>query len=74
MQSPVLHALNTVFTSAHICGSRHCLEYANDLVVRGVAWPVAAIVCAIILMAPSIVSNMASSRVWHALDTRYRVL
>lgn len=38
----------------------------------GLAWPVAAVLCVVVVMAPSIISGMASRRVWRALDTRAR--
>jgi hypothetical protein len=72
MQSPILHSLNVVFTLSSPCGSRHCLEYVNDLIVRGLAWPIAIVLCVLAVMTPSIISGMASRRVWHALDMRAR--
>lgn len=68
----LLHALNTVCTTTHVCGERPCIEYLNDLVVRGIAWPVAAVACLFVVMVPSIITSMASRSMCHAFDTRAR--
>ena len=70
MQSVTLHALNKVFTTSHVCGERACIEYMNDLVVRGIAWPAALILCLFVVTIPSIITSMASRTMWHASDQR----
>jgi hypothetical protein len=72
MQWVLLHSLNTVCTTAHMCGSRSCMEYVNDLVVRGIAWPVAAVVCLFVITIPSIITSMASRTMWRAFDSHAR--
>lgn len=67
-----LHSVNQVFTNTHICGERPCIEYINDLVVRGVAWPAAVILCIFVVTIPSIITSMASRSIWHASDRRAR--
>ena len=72
MQWIILHALNKVFTTSHLCGDRACIEYLNDLVVRGIAWPAAVIICLFVITIPSIITSMASRSIWHASDKRAR--
>jgi hypothetical protein len=72
LQWLLLHALNKVFTTTHICGERPCIEYINDLVVRGIAWPAAIILCIFVVTIPSIITSMASRSLWHASDRRAR--
>lgn len=73
LQWLLLHALNKVFTTTHICGERPCIEYINDLVVRGIAWPAAFILCIFVVTIPSIITSMASRSLWHASDRRARL-
>lgn len=68
----LLHALNTVCTTTHVCGTRPCIEYLNDLVVRGIVWPVVVVACLFVVMVPSIITSMASRSMCHAFDTRAR--
>lgn len=72
MRWVLLHALNTVCTTSHMCGSRSCMEYINDLVVRGIAWPAAAVVCLFVVMIPSIITSMAGRTMWQSFDSRAR--
>jgi hypothetical protein len=39
--SIALTALNTMVATTHLCGSKQCADYAQDLVLRGLAWPMA---------------------------------
>lgn len=54
----------------HSC--RSCIEYINDLVVRGIAWPVAIVACLFVVTVPSIITSMAGKSMWQALDSRAR--
>jgi hypothetical protein len=72
--SVLLHALNTVFLSAHMCGSRACMDYINDLVLKGFMWPALVVVCVFVIMIPSIITSMATGRIWHAKDWHARNL
>ncbi len=74
MQWVFLHALNKMFTTSHICGEKPCLGYLNDLIVRGIAWPAAIILCLFIVTIPSIITSMASKSIWHATDQRARMV
>lgn len=70
--SILLHALNVVCTTAHLCGQRQCADYLNDLVVRGFAWPLALVLCLFVLMVPSIITSLARHGVWHSFDASAR--
>lgn len=74
MQWVFLHALNRMFTTSHVCGEKPCLGYLNDLIVRGIAWPAAIILCLFIVTIPSIITSMASRSIWHATDRKARMV
>lgn len=71
--SILLHALNVACTATSPCGQRACAEYLNDLVVRGFAWPMAAVLCLFVVTAPSIIASLARHGVQSAFDARARV-
>lgn len=56
-QWALLHALNVMFTTSRLCGPRMCVEYANDLVVRGIAWPIAMVLGILVMTMPSIITR-----------------
>lgn len=56
-QWALLHSLNVMFTTARLCGPRMCVEYANDLVVRGIAWPIALVLGIFVMTMPSIITR-----------------
>lgn len=72
--SVILHSLNKVFTSGHICGSKPCMDYVNDLMLQGLLWPALVVVCVFVIMIPSIITSMARGRIWHAQDWHARNL
>lgn len=41
--SIALTALNTMVATTHLCGTRQCADYMQDMVLRGLAWPMAGI-------------------------------
>lgn len=72
--SVLLHSLNQVFTSGHMCGSKACMDYINDLMLQGLLWPALVVICVFVIMIPSIITSMARSRIWHSYDYRARHL
>lgn len=78
--TPVCGALVVIFFRVWHLGSvtvcvwplRPCIEYINDLVLRGIAWPVAIVACLFVVTVPSIISSMAGKSMWQALDSRAR--
>jgi hypothetical protein len=72
--SVLLHALNVAFTTpGNFCGSKQsCLDYLNDLVVRGLMWPLVAVIGIFMIMVPSILSSIARRSIWNRFDHRAR--
>lgn len=67
-----LTALNTVFTTAHVCGPKPCAEYINTLIIRGLAWPAAVVLGILAMSVPSLLTSMVRNTLWRTFDTRAR--
>jgi hypothetical protein len=50
---------NLMISSTRVCGERSCLDYAEDLVVKGLAWPVVALIGIALVTVPSLVVALA---------------
>lgn len=71
--SILFRSLNTMATSTNLCSnSRTCMEYIHEIVVKGLAWPLAAVVCVMLITIPSLVVSVARKAIWRKFDEKAR--
>lgn len=72
--SIMLRSLNMMIMSTNLCSSsRTCMDYVQEMVVKGLAWPLAAVLCVMLITIPSLVVRMARKAMWKAFDRRARI-